>query len=89
MSYILAISIQIKILIVFNILKTVATAHNSIICEAGESWENKDMIQSHVSLPLDELFINTANAVFIDCMHKFIGNTEVFIEANPNNLSFG
>jgi hypothetical protein len=45
------------------------------------------VIQSRFA-PIDELFINTVDAFFMGCMHKFTGNIKARIEANCENLSF-
>jgi hypothetical protein len=51
MSCTVNISIQIKSLIFFSISKTMATAHNSIICAgAGETQENEHVTELHVLL---------------------------------------
>jgi hypothetical protein len=82
MSYISAISIQIKSLIFFSTFQKQWLQHiiQLFVKQGGNSGE-----LSNASLPLDELIINTVNAFFIGCMGKFTGNTKVCIEANSNN----
>lgn len=71
MSYILAISIEIKSLI-FQHFKTAATAHNLIICAEARGNSSKwtwDLF-TYAAFPLDEPSVNTGSSFSMGYMCK-------------------
>ena len=73
----------------FQDIKTLATAHNSIICaDAEEKLKRMNMWSNHIYFtPNRRAVYNTIDVVFMWCMHKYTGNTKACIEENFNHLT--
>ena len=82
--------IKTQINLIVQHLKTPSTTHNLIICAeaGGNSRERSCDPIIYAAFPLDELSINIASTFSIGYI-PLTGNTNAFIEANCNNLSFG